>query len=110
MSSFQAEETRRLAISAAVCAAIGAAVSVALIVPAPPIGFRLVILAAIALGAICSKVASGVATFTGWVLLLPIACTPIAMLIALAIAGGGLPGAENPAWFLLGVPAIAYFA
>ena len=110
MSTVQAEETRRLAFASAACAAIGAAVATALIITAPPLGFRLVILAAIALGAINAKVASAVATFTGWILLLPIACTPIAMLIALIIAGGRLPAAENPAWFLLGVPAIAYFA
>src|SRR5262245_19582839 len=110
MSSVQAEETRRLAFAATVCAAIGAAVAVALIVTAPPIGFRLAILAAIALGAIATKSASAVATLTGWILLLPVACTPLAMLVALMIASGNLPNPENPALFLLGVPTIAYFA
>lgn len=111
MNTIQAEETRRIAMAGAVCAAIGAAVATMLILTAPPIGFRLVILAAIVLGAISTKTASAVATFTGWILLLPVACTPLAMFIALIVAGGAsVPNVDNPALFLLGVPSIAYFA
>jgi hypothetical protein len=110
MASPLSDEMRRLTIASVACTLIGAAVAVAFIVTAPPIGFRLVILAAIALGAILTKTASAIATFTGWIILVPVACAGIGMLIALGVAIGGLPGADNPAWLIIGVPAIAYFA
>lgn len=103
------EEIRRLALTSGVCAAIGAALVAVLIFLAPPLSFRLFIIAAVLLGITNAKVASNVATFSGYILLIPIAFTPLAMLIGLAIASGGLPSGDNPVWFVLGVPMLAYF-
>ena len=109
MAVIQQGEARRLAIAGVVCALIGGAVIAALIVLQPSLGFRFMVLGAILLGVICTKIAEGVSTFTGYILLIPLALTPLAILIGLAVAAGGLPEGDNPAWFILGVPILAFF-
>lgn len=109
MATYQSEEARRLAVASLVCAAIGVAIALALVLAAPAIHSRLLLLCAFVLALIVTKLSAAIATFTGFVLLIPVACTPVAMLATLVIATGILPSAESPVWFFVALPLGAYF-
>ncbi|MFN0137537.1 MAG: hypothetical protein ACKVS9_15640 [Phycisphaerae bacterium] len=109
MATYQSEEARRLAVASLVCSAIGVAIAIALVLTAPPIHSRLLLLCAFVLALIVTKLSAAIATFTGFVLLIPVACTPVAMLATLTIATGVVPSGDNPLWLFIALPLAAYF-
>lgn len=109
MATYQSEEARRLAIASLVCAGLGIVLAMGLVIAAPPIGVRMLIVGAIVLALIVTKLATAIATFTGFVLLIPVACMPAAFLTTLVIATGVVPSGDNPVWLFIALPLAAYF-
>lgn len=101
-------ETHFVLRAALVCGLIGGAWGTLLAHSPIAQYFRLVMIGAALMGVISAKAAAAAATFTGWMLLVPIAVVPLVALAVLAAASGGPPAVSGPLAFVIAMPLFVF--
>jgi len=88
MPNDEYSETHFLLRAAVACGLLGGAVGLLMATIPFPQYYRLVMIAWALLGFLAPKLAAAAATFTGWILLLPLLLVPVAAIGVLAFAVG----------------------